>query len=265
MRLPDRVSNAKGFFPVGRHPARSGVQMCVTVIQTMKCPHCYTAIPEGFAQNIVVQYPQATSRTGQALAPPVSWFALVQRCPACQDTIIYLRRHDCPPHMVNMAPQTWPVAFEFLSYPRSGSRPIPSEVPSPYRDDFSEACKVLADSSKASAALSRRCLQAVLRDKAGTKKKDLADQIDEVVQSGSVPPHIQGELDAVRVIGNFAAHPTKSTGTGEIIDVEPGEAEWNLDVLESLFEFYFVQPGLTATRKAALNVKLKAAGKPELP
>lgn len=47
--------------------------------------------------------------------------------------------------------------------------------------------------------------------------------------------------------------------------MEPGEAEWNLDVLESLFEFYFVQPGLTTSRKAALNVKLKAAGKPELP
>ena len=163
------------------------------------------------------------------------------------------------------SPLEWPVVFEFLAYPRYVSRPIPSEVPSPYRDDFSEACKVLADSPKASAALSRRCLQALLKDKAGTKKRDLADQIDEVIQSGNVPPHVQGELDAVRVIGNFAAHPTKSTATGEIIDVEPGEAEWNLDVLESLFEFYFVQPALTASRTAALNVKLKAASKPELP
>ena len=163
------------------------------------------------------------------------------------------------------SPLEWPVVFEFLAYPRYVSRPIPSEVPSPYRDDFSEACKVLADSPKASAALSRRCLQALLKDKAGTKKRDLADQIDEVIQSGNVPPHVQRELHAVRVIGNFAAHPTKSTATGEIIDVEPGEAEWNLDVLESLFEFYFVQPALTASRTAALNVKLKAAGKPELP
>jgi hypothetical protein len=47
--------------------------------------------------------------------------------------------------------------------------------------------------------------------------------------------------------------------------VEPGEAEWNLDVLESLFDFYFVQPALHAKRKAALNPKLKEAGKPELP
>ena len=152
-----------------------------------------------------------------------------------------------------------------MAYPHAPIRPIPAEVVSPYRDDFSEACKVLADSPKASAALSRRCLQAILRDRAGTKKKDLADQIDEVRASGRVPSHIEEGLDAVRNIGNFAAHTMKSTVTGAILDVEPGEAEWNLDVLESLFDFYFVQPALTAKRKAELNAKLKAAGKPELP
>jgi hypothetical protein len=38
----------------------------------------------------------------------------------------------------------------------------------------------------------------------------------------------------------------------------------NLDVLESLFDFYFVQPALLAAKKAALNDKLKSAGKPTL-
>jgi hypothetical protein len=68
----------------------------------------------------------------------------------------------------------------------------------------------------------------------------------------------------VRQIGNFAAHPIKSTSTGEIVDVEEGEAEWNLDVLESLFDFYFVQPAIAAKRKADLNKKLKDAGKPPI-
>ena len=48
-------------------------------------------------------------------------------------------------------------------------------------------------------------------------------------------------LDAVRNIGNFAAHPIKSLGSGEIMDVEPGEAEWSLAVLKELFGFYFVR------------------------
>ena len=53
--------------------------------------------------------------------------------------------------------------------------------------------------------------------------------------------------------------------TGAVVDVEPGEAEWNLDVLESLFDFYFVEPTKTAKRKAELNKKLKEAGKTEIP
>ena len=67
-----------------------------------------------------------------------------------------------------------------------------------------------------------------------------------------------------RNIGNLAAHPTKNKGTGEIIDVEPGEADWQLDTLEGLFDFYFVQPALLQARKDALNDKLQKAGKPPL-
>ena len=48
------------------------------------------------------------------------------------------------------------------------------------------------------------------------------------------------------------------------MDVEPGEAEWNLEALEGLFDFYYVQPARTALRKAALNKKLTDAGKPPI-
>jgi hypothetical protein len=137
-------------------------------------------------------------------------------------------------------------------------------VPDPYRQDFVEACEVLSLSPKASAALSRRNLQAIIRDKAGVKEKDLNFEIQAVIDSGKVPTHISEGLHAVRQIGNFAAHPIKSTSTGEIVDVEEGEAEWNLDVLESLFDFYFVQPAIAAKRKADLNKKLKDAGKPPI-
>jgi hypothetical protein len=38
----------------------------------------------------------------------------------------------------------------------------------------------------------------------------------------------------------------------------------NLDVLEALFDFYFVQPELLKKKREALNAKLKKAGKPEM-
>jgi hypothetical protein len=71
-------------------------------------------------------------------------------------------------------------------------------------------------------------------------------------------------VDAVRVIGNFAAHPIKSKSTGEIVDVEAGEAEWLLDTLEGMFDFYFVQPLLLQKKKDARNKKLAEVGKPPL-
>jgi hypothetical protein len=71
-------------------------------------------------------------------------------------------------------------------------------------------------------------------------------------------------IDAVRNIGNFAAHPQKSTATGEILEVEFGESEWLLDVLESLFDFYFVQPSILKAKRDALNKKLNDAGKPPM-
>jgi hypothetical protein len=203
--------------------------------------------------NPVIHYPQTNTREGN-LTPAASWSLSHQRCPECHESIIFLDR-------------TVPAfqAISFMAYPSSRSRVIPPEVVDPYRQDFSEACKVLTDSPKASAALSRRCLQAILKDKAGTKARDLYDQIDEVIAAGKVPSHIADDLHAVRIIGNFAAHLTKSTTTGLIVDVAPGEAEWNLEVLESLFDFYFVQPAVAIKRKAALNKKLKDAGKPEIP
>ena len=100
---------------------------------------------------------------------------------------------------------------------------MPTEVPEEFAEDYREACLVIADSPKASAALSRRCLQHVLREKAQVQHPDnLADAIQEVVDSPSIPSDIAESLDAVRNIGNFSVHPNKSQNTGEIVDVEPG-------------------------------------------
>ena len=122
----------------------------------------------------------------------------------------------------------------------------------------------MADSEKASAALSRRCLQYLLREKAGIKKDDLAKEIQQVLDSKQLPTHLADDLDAIRNIGNFAAHPLKATNTGEIVDVEPQEAEWLLTVLEGLFDFYFVQPARAKARREGLNIKLQTLGKPPM-
>ena len=79
-----------------------------------------------------------------------------------------------------------------------------------------------------------------------------------------MPSYLAKGLDAIRNIGNFAAHPTKSKITGEVVEVEPGEAEWNLDVLEGLFDFYFVQAKKLQEKRDILNQKLADVGKPPM-
>ncbi len=214
---------------------------------SMKCPHCAVVIaPEEEA---------ATCGYDDCGNWQVAW----SRCPSCRQVIIRIALLDpsCQPYRHELAC--------YFAHPKSACRPpLPSEVPDDLANDYNEAALVLQDSPKASAALSRRCLQHLLREKANVKHQDLGKEIQEVLDRNLLPAELAEEIDAVRNIGNFAAHAGKSTSTGEIIDVEPGEAEWNLDVLDGLFEWFFVRPAKSQARKDALNAKLAKAGKPPM-
>ncbi len=208
----------------------------------MKCPHC------------LVEYYSQKGSAQLGLDSEYRWSIMHENCPSCEKKIIWL---------CSISKTTF--YEERLVYPKAINRsPLPDGIPETLANDYSEACLVLADSPKASAALSRRCLQQLLRNHAGVKPGDLAKEIQQVIDQDDLPSYIAVSLDAVRNVGNFAAHPNKSLKTGEIIDVEPGEAEWTLDVLEELFDFYFVKPKTVQAKRDKLNEKLREAGKPEM-
>jgi hypothetical protein len=210
----------------------------------MKCTHCLDSFDaEGHLKQSYAVQPM--DKSGQ-------WEMRCYLCPSCGNYIFYL--------VNSMA-----LNGSRMVYPKGISRTtLPEVVTDPYRSDYLEACLVLSDSPKASAALSRRCLQTILENKADVKKGNLDSEIQEILDSNKLPTHLAESIDAVRVIGNFAAHPIKSKSSGEIVEVEVGEAEWNLDVLEGLFDFYFIQPDILEKKKNALNQKLRDAGKPLL-
>lgn len=145
--------------------------------------------------------------------------------------------------------------------PLASARPqAQPEVPEAIASDYQEACLVEPLSQKAAAALARRCLQNMLKDRGvmGAPKRDLDSQITEAMQN--LPSDLADDIDAIRVVGNYAAHPNKSKSTGEIIEVEPHETSYLLDTLYSLFDHYYVRPAQSAAKRAALQAKLKAAG-----
>ena len=218
----------------------------------MKCPHCQTEFHDS-PRNIDLGYD-----------PDGLWYLEVQECAACHRLVLtLLSKEALSLSLTGGGYYPGKDKTRYLVRPKVANRPAPSkEVPEEFAADYREASLVLADSPKSSAALSRRCLQHILREKAGVKKADLAKEIDEVISSGKLPSHLSEAIDGIRNIGNFAAHPIKATASGEVLPVEPGEAEWTLDVLEGLFDFYFVQPALLTAKRAALTAKLASAGKP---
>lgn len=138
---------------------------------------------------------------------------------------------------------------------------MPDDVHESYRKDFHEAALTLPISPRASAALSRYALQRLLEEKGGVKAGRLEQEIDEVIQNKSLPSHIADDLHAIRHIGNFAVHPNKDKATEEIIEIDADEAEWLLETLRGLLDFYFVQPAKSQRRKESFNQKMQAAGK----
>ena len=220
----------------------------------MKCPHCLVSFHDAWT---AWSHLQKGRQSSIYLDCKWTFQAKSTLCPACGQLIFRVDRSSRNSDSLS-------VLESITAYPKGTSRPVPPEVEGKFESDFREACLVIGDSEKASAALSRRCLQNLLREKAETKAKDLAPQIQEVLDSGKLPSPLADAIDGVRVIGNFAAHPIKSTRTGEVIEVELGEAEWLLDTLEALFDFFFVQPAKLEKKRGALNKKLKEASKPPL-
>ena len=143
--------------------------------------------------------------------------------------------------------------------------PLGIGVPESLKADYREACEVLSISPKASAALSRRVLQALLREQ-GYTGRDLARQIDAVLNENDpakiLPTSIKANIDAIRNFGNFSAHPITDVTSLQIIDVDPQEAEWCLEIVERLFDHYYVRPALDAKKLDDLNAKLGQANKP---
>jgi hypothetical protein len=186
--------------------------------------------------------------------PIRDFFYKTAHCPACNNHIVEFSKSGN-------------IESNFsLIYPQGAARgPVPAEVPTDISSDYTESCNVLHISAKASAALSRRCLQNILRQN-GYTSKDLAKEIDlllaEPDPTKALPTKLRVTVDGIRNFGNFSAHPIDDKSSLQIIEVEPHEAEWCLEILEELFDHFYVGPSVARTRKARLDAKLLAAGKP---
>jgi hypothetical protein len=129
--------------------------------------------------------------------------------------------------------------------PASSAKPQPDYIPEPLRRDYEEACAIRDLSPKASATITRRCIQGIIRDFCGITRKRLIDEIDELrrlVDAGTAPLGVQPDtvdaIDDVRRIGNIGAHMEADINV--IVDVDPDEAQVLIGLTELLFDEWYV-------------------------
>ena len=227
----------------------------------MLCPHCRKEMHPDIREAAINYHANLHLRrhSGKLEGKKVGLKARSMKCPSCSQPSVTLVFFDIANPDVQESKHV---------YPRVGPLgPAPAEVPIELAADYSEANEVMPISTKASAALSRRCLQFMLGE-AGYQSKNLVDQVTAAIEekdaSKALPPALRDSFDAIRNFGNFSAHPINDKTTLQVVNVEPGEAQWCLQLVRDLFEHYYVAPARAAKRKEALNAKLAAAGKPAM-
>lgn len=214
-------------------------QQAIEKAPSIKCPYC----SEVFAADLQTHC-HIEDRDGV-------WEIYSAVCPSCKRLAVLLttrKREKEVPYV------------EIHAWPKEVNRPpLPPEVVEPYASDYYEACLILSDSPRASAALSRRCLQMLLREKADINPEELSGEIEQVLASRALPPEITSMVAGICDVGNFAAYPLKSSHPGLVQDVQPGEAEYFIDVLEALFDFYLVRPAQSKKKRNALKERSAAS------
>ena len=121
--------------------------------------------------------------------------------------------------------------------PESEAKVLPGYIPKAIQEDYYEACRIRDLSPKASATLSRRCLQGMIRDFWKVSKGTLKEEIDEL--ENTVDPTTWEAIDSVRSVGNIGAHMEKDINL--IIDVDPEEAQLLIELIEQLVDDWYVQ------------------------
>jgi Domain of unknown function (DUF4145) len=143
---------------------------------------------------------------------------------------LYLREWDPGSHALGTRIRKWSLI------PESAAKPFPDYIPAPILSDYGEACLIVSLSPKASATLSRRCLQGMIRDFWGISKRRLKDEVDAL--EDKVAPETWEAIDSVRTIGNIGAHMEADISL--IVDVDPDEATLLIDLIETLLADWYI-------------------------
>jgi Domain of unknown function (DUF4145) len=218
------------------------------------CPHCERAVTISHGR---VTTDIHTLRIGNAVGRRSLWTRFIvcpnQECQKFTLNAVLFESKQGPNHEeVGKKVEEWNLI------PNSKAKTFPAYIPQPILDDYREACLIQDLSPKASATLSRRCLQGIIRDFWSAKPGRLVDEIDQI--KSTVDPLTWDAIDAVRKLGNIGAHMEKDINV--IVDVDPDEAELLIGLIETLLREWYVA---REERKARMGFIVSAAAAKKAP
>ncbi|NRF12526.1 DUF4145 domain-containing protein [Agrobacterium pusense] len=132
----------------------------------------------------------------------------------------------------------WDVELTKNLLPDGVSVSVPASVPAEISITYIEAARIADISGRASAAMSRRCLQGMVRhffDIPANKRGNLGAELAFV--KDRIDPEMWDNLLAVSGVGDIGAH--MDNNVDQIIDISPEEARILLALIESLFKEWY--------------------------
>ncbi|WP_107675681.1 DUF4145 domain-containing protein [Agrobacterium sp. LAD9] len=139
---------------------------------------------------------------------------------------------------INHIMNEWDVELTKSFLPDGVSVSVPASVPEEISITYKEAARIADISGRASAAMSRRCLQGMVRhffDIPNNKRGNLGAELSFV--KDRIDPEMWDNLLAVRSVGDIGAH--MDNNVDQIIDISPEEARILLALIESLFKEWY--------------------------
>lgn len=225
----------------------------------MICPHCQVSVPSGKWESVEIvsdddyNYKINHFHCAECLKISIKFICNPKRVIRFPTSGVYDGGTSA-----GRGKYTGPSFSEEFLIPKTTPRkPIPKDVENIYVQDYNHAVNLLPVNSMASAAFSRRLLQHYIEKKLKIKKPDLKQEIKELKKLKRYPSDLIDLFDNVRHYGVFAAHAKTDQISGEIIDIDPGEADSLLDILEEMFDYDYERPRRIKDRDKKLQDKLK--------
>lgn len=201
-----------------------------------QCPYCghHSTITEQSASEDFQRI--STSRSKHGLIA-VSHFAVACPNPDCTEVSLEVGLHSAAWNYSDLYLAGTIHSWRLL--PRSRAKPQPEYIPEAIRNDYTEACLILEDSPKASATMSRRCLQGIVRDfwkLPENQRGNLGAELNKI--KDKVDPSTWDAITEIREIGDIGAHMEKDVNF--VVEVEPDEASLLVELIEVLLADWYV-------------------------